>query len=152
MSTETYLTRITIDRALAAGLSDTEFYASIRQALIAQVPVSVASIVDVLWTAYNDPRDGALLAPELRNDQILITGEITYIKAEETRMDYRALLVKYMAEVLECEGVSFVGASGGFAFNDDRYTPTELAMLETIEAEASALNHAPPTPPQDETA
>jgi hypothetical protein len=50
-------------------------------------------------------------------------------------LDYRALLVKYMAEVLSCEGISFIGS----ALPEIAYTDEERAELEKIEAEAHAL-------------
>jgi hypothetical protein len=44
-------------------------------------------------------------------------------------MDYRALLVKYMEHVRECEGISFVGRLD----SDVTFTPEEIEELESIE-------------------
>lgn len=54
-------------------------------------------------------------------------------------IDYRALLVKYMANVLNEEGVSFVNVRG-YGFHEDLYTPDELAELERIEEEARQVS------------
>lgn len=52
-------------------------------------------------------------------------------------IDYRALLVKYMQEVISCEGISFIG----HALPSVEYTDEEQEELEKIEREAKeALN------------
>ena len=138
---ETHFARIRIPRELAQTIGDVALSDHIRRALIAHVPKPIAYLLNVRWTAYADHETGALRYPGLRYSEVLIEGEITYTPSTNS-LDYRALLVKYMAEVLESEGVSFIGASGGWISNYDRYTSDELAELQRIEAEASASNHA----------
>ncbi len=46
-------------------------------------------------------------------------------------VDYRELLRKYMAEVMACEGISFIGDA--YPPLDDPYTDAELAALRAIE-------------------
>ncbi|MES2349103.1 MAG: hypothetical protein V4641_16200 [Pseudomonadota bacterium] len=53
---------------------------------------------------------------------------------KQPAIDYRALLVRYMAMVMDCEGVSFVQGGDEIAM-----TEAETAELEKIEDEASAL-------------
>lgn len=47
-------------------------------------------------------------------------------------IDWRALLVKYMAEVLDAEGVSFAPSENGYA----GFTDEEIEALRGVEAEA----------------
>lgn len=47
-------------------------------------------------------------------------------------IDYRALLVRYMAQVIDCEGTSFIN---GMAYIF-KLTDEELIILDKIEAEA----------------
>lgn len=48
--------------------------------------------------------------------------------------DWRALLVKYMAHVMDEEGISYVSTYLG---STDPFTPEERAALEAVEAEAN---------------
>jgi hypothetical protein len=57
------------------------------------------------------------------------------------RINYEALLRKYMAHVLDVEGATFVDTS---RCSDIVFTPDELAILEAIDAEISP---EPPKPP-----
>lgn len=51
-------------------------------------------------------------------------------------VDYRALLVRYMAGVIDAEGVSYVDSCRGYEIE---FTPAELKTLREIQDEASAL-------------
>lgn len=55
---------------------------------------------------------------------------------EANEIDYRALLVKYMRNVIDCEGVSFTDNGMFTGWKDHYYTPAERAELDKIEQEA----------------
>lgn len=52
-------------------------------------------------------------------------------------MDYKALLMKYMQHVRDCESIDFVDPIGDFC-SDVEFTDEEKAELERISAECRA--------------
>lgn len=54
-----------------------------------------------------------------------------------TRLDYRGLLLRYMAHVIRCEGTSFLDRStDGFLFEPEIFSHEEVRELRNIEVEA----------------
>ena len=51
------------------------------------------------------------------------------------KVDFKALLKKYMALVIDCEGVSFI--NGGPMHGKDHFTEEEMLELQAIEKAAS---------------
>lgn len=53
-------------------------------------------------------------------------------------MDYRALLVKYVEWIRECEGVSFIDSGEAFVEPHSHFTPEGWAELQRIDNEIDA--------------
>ena len=55
---------------------------------------------------------------------------------EKQNIDYKQLLIKYIANVIDCEGVDFVGSI--HAYNID-FTKEEISELQKLSTEADKL-------------